>query len=210
MSNENHDRDERPQPPEVHVHVTNVFKIGDGDFGKKIFDALAEIKTEVRRVANKQTAEQISLDSLTERVRGQGTVEDGILVLVQQLVTQANGDPVKLQALADALDTDDAKLKALSDALLAGTGSGGTGTGGTLTVLPGGGISLAVGGTQQLSVDDASGADVTGTSTFESSAPSIAAVSSTGLVTGGSAGSAVITAKSADGSQSGTANVTVA
>lgn len=71
----------------------------------------------------------------------------------------------------------------------------------SLTVSPSS-ATIDVGQTVQLTVTGANGAP-----TFTSSAPGIASVNATGLVTGGSAGTAVITAKK--GKKTGTSTITV-
>lgn len=139
-----------------------------------------------------------------------------IMTLVENDLTAALAapklDPAKIASIRGFIATNKG---AMVDAGLQGTAADATanpkptgGTGGTLTVLPSGGLKLGVGGTQQLVVDDASGADVTAGSTFTSDNPSVASVSTAGLVTGASVGSANINVTS--GGNTGTVAVTVA
>lgn len=50
-------------------------------------------------------------DTLAEAQRGT-TVGDSVLALVQTLVNQAGGDPVKLQAILDTLKAENDKVEA--------------------------------------------------------------------------------------------------
>lgn len=52
------------------------------------------------------------IDDLLTEVQRNSTIGDSVLALIQKLVDQSGGDPVKLQAALDALKADSDKLEA--------------------------------------------------------------------------------------------------
>lgn len=61
----------------------------------------------------RQEARHMALiDDLLVEVQRNSTIGDSVLVLIQKLIDQAGGDPVKLQAALDLLKADSDKLEA--------------------------------------------------------------------------------------------------
>jgi hypothetical protein len=128
----------------------------------------------------------------------QSTQLDSIKTLIQGLVANQN-NPQVLQQLVQGFAGNEQKIL---DAITLGTSSA------LLTVTPSPVALASVGATQQLTVVDSTGADVTATSTYSSSDNTKATVSTSGLVTEVASGSATVSV--ASGVSAGTVQVTTA
>lgn len=154
------------------------------------------------------------LDALKAQVSANTTVIQSAVTLIaglRQAIIDAGTDPAALQALTDSLNTSDTALAA---ALVANTPTPPAPT----PVINLASIAvthaaqnISVGGTLQMvatgTLNDGTSSDISASVAWKSDATSTATVSPTGLVTGVSAGSTVITATS--GTFSGTVPVTV-
>lgn len=83
------------------------FLVGVGCIG-----AYLRLLTRLNDVISIQEATMSLIDDLLTEVTRNSTIGDSVLALVQRLVDQAGGDPVKLQAALDALKADSDKLEA--------------------------------------------------------------------------------------------------
>lgn len=87
-------------------------------FFRRTIELLEQINCKLGILIQQEGEEMATLDDiLAEATRGT-TIGQSVIALVQQLVTQAGGDPVKLQAALDAMKGNDDAIEA---AVLANT-----------------------------------------------------------------------------------------
>lgn len=152
---------------------------------REIIDRLKRIETREKFMAK-------DLDLILADLQDETAVDQSVILLlnkISDLLTKAGNDPAKVKAVRDLIASNKAAFVA---AVVANTPAA------ALTVSPSP-VSVAVGGTQQLAVSDAGGADITASAKFSSSDETIATVDASGVVSGVLAGAATISVSDADG-----------
>lgn len=191
-----HDDRFRP-PPEEEKHIVNVTVNFNGVDVKTLLETVQHIAADVTILKSQGAKMADDFQTLLDDAAQQSTQLDSLKVLVQGLVANQN-NPAKLQALVKQFAGNEQKIL---DVITIGTPAA------VLTATPSP-LSVAVGATAQVQVTDSTGADVTSTSTYSFPDATVATVSPAGVVTGVTAGTAVLSI--ANGPSATTVQVTVA
>jgi hypothetical protein len=145
-----------------------------------------------------------TIDTILADVTDETTVEQALIVLLAGLDAQlksAGTDAAKIAAVRSRIASNKAAMVAavLANTPAASTSTTGAGpTGAGPTVIPAS-VSVANGSSVQLAVDDSTGADITSTAVYATADPTVASVSTAGLVTGNKAGTTSLTVTDASG-----------
>jgi hypothetical protein len=79
---------------------------------------LTHLRHQIGAVLRLEARQMALIDDVLAETQRNATIGDSVLALIQKLIDQAGGDPVKLQAALDLLRADSDKLEA---AVLANT-----------------------------------------------------------------------------------------